>query len=55
MKIKALTGFCGRISMFGGEIREVEDEIAKDLIRAGHAEPVEETKEKTKKSSKKSK
>lgn len=37
MKIKALTSFCGAVSMFAGEVREVADEVARDLINAGHA------------------
>lgn len=37
MKIKALTSFCGPVSMFAGEVREVADEVARDLINAGHA------------------
>lgn len=38
MKLKALRSFAGKISMGAGEVREVlDEEIAKDLIRAGHA------------------
>lgn len=38
MRIKALKSFAGKISMYAGEVREVvEEAIARDLIRAGHA------------------
>lgn len=37
MIIKALTSFCGPISMHAGEVREVNDSAALDLIAAGHA------------------
>lgn len=37
MKIKALTSFAGLATMAMGEIKEVEDGIAKDLIAAGYA------------------
>lgn len=37
MKIKALTSFTGAITMTTGDIRDVEDAVAKDLIAAGYA------------------
>lgn len=38
MLIKALASFAGKVSMFAGEIRDVEDAaVAADLIRAGYA------------------
>lgn len=41
MRLKALKGFAGKVSMYAGEVREVADEfIAKDLIRAGYAQEV---------------
>lgn len=43
MKIKALRSFAGAVSMFEGEVREVEDKyIVDDLLRAGYAEPAAE-------------
>lgn len=37
MLVKALTSFGGKISMGVGEVREIlDEEIAKDLLRAGH-------------------
>lgn len=37
MLVKALTSFGGKISMGAGEVREIlDEEIAKDLLRAGH-------------------
>ena len=40
MKIKALVSFAGIVTMGRGEIRNVPDDIAKDLIQAKHAEKV---------------
>ncbi len=59
MKIKALTSFAGKVSMIENEVREVADELGRDLVRAGHAleikikketpvEPVEKPVEKPK-------
>lgn len=44
MKIKALVSFVGAVSMQQGEVREVSDELAKDLIKAKHAKKVTATK-----------
>ena len=38
MKIKALRGFSGMVTMTKDEERDVRDEIALDLINAGYAE-----------------
>jgi len=37
MRIKALRGFSGKVAMAPGEERDVRDEIAADLIKAGYA------------------
>lgn len=37
-KIRATTPFAGLVSMAAGEIREVSDDLATDLIQAGYAE-----------------
>lgn len=43
MLVKALTNFAGKVSMCVGEIREIaDDEIAKDLLRAGYIEELKE-------------
>ena len=43
MLIKAIASFAGKVSMYAGEIREVEDKaIADDLIKAGYAIKYEE-------------
>lgn len=43
MLIKAIASFAGKVSMYAGEIREVEDKaIADDLINAGFAIKYEE-------------
>lgn len=37
MRVKALKGFAGAISMRKGEIREIADDaVARDLLRAGY-------------------
>lgn len=39
MLLKALVSFGGKISMYAGEVREVEDDaIVQDLLRAGYVE-----------------
>ena len=54
MLAKALKSFAGTISMYAGEIREIADEeIAKDLLKAGHIEEVKAKAEKAEKPSKK--
>ena len=55
MLIKALKSFAGTISMYAGEIREIaDDEIVKDLLKAGYVEEIKEAKtQKTEKTSKK--
>lgn len=40
MKIRAVKGFAGVVSMRVGEVKNVPDEIARDLIQAGHARAV---------------
>jgi len=56
MRIKALKGFAGKISMYAGEVREVAEEaIARDLIRAGHAVEVKAEKPVEKKPARKKK
>lgn len=47
MLVKALTSFGGKISMGAGEVREIlDEEIAKDLLRAGHVVEVKAEKAK---------
>lgn len=41
---KALESFCGEISMFIGEVRELDESIAMPLLEAGLIEKVAETK-----------
>lgn len=49
---KALTSFCGIVSMRAGEVKDIADtNIAKDLIKAGYIEeikPAEKVKAETK-------
>lgn len=55
MLVKALKSFAGIVSMYTGETREIaEDEIAKDLLKAGYIKEIEEAKV-AKKGDKKSK
>lgn len=42
MKIKAKVSFAGIVTMGVGEVREVDSEIANDLLRAGYVEKVVE-------------
>lgn len=44
MKVKALRSFAGAVSMYEGEVREIRNNWAKDLIAAGHVKAVEEPK-----------
>ncbi len=53
MAYKALKSFSGLVSMRKGEERDIEDqEVVKDLLRAGYIEEVGGVKPKTAKSSK---
>lgn len=54
MLVKALTSFGGKISMGAGEVREIlDEEIAKDLLRAGHVVEAKAEKEAEKQADKK--
>ena len=47
MKVRALIGFCGLVSMRKNEIKEISDKhIVTDLIRAGYVEQIEKPKNK---------
>ena len=49
MKVKALVGFVGLVSMRKNEVKDIRDKkIVTDLIRAGYVEPIEEKKEEQK-------
>lgn len=53
MLVKALTSFGGKISMGAGEVREIlDEEIAKDLLRAGHVVEAKAEKQAAKKAEK---
>ena len=42
---KALKSFCGIVTMYKGEIKEIKDkEIVNDLLKAGYIEKVTQTK-----------
>lgn len=36
MKVKALVSFAGAVSMYAGEIREIDNILARDLLHAGY-------------------
>ena len=36
MKVKALVSFAGVVSMGAGETRDIDDNIARDLLHAGY-------------------
>lgn len=56
MKYKAIKSFGGKVSMHVGEVKNISDDnIAKDLLRAGYIEeikPAEKAKPKTTKTEK---
>ena len=55
MAYKATKSFSGVISMKKGDVRDItNEEVAKDLLRAGYVIELEESKPKTSTSSKKS-
>lgn len=40
MKVEAVESFCGAISMYGGEVRDIASEtLVKDLMQAGYITP----------------
>ena len=45
MLYKALKSFVGSVNAKRGDVKEISDEIAQDLLRAGYIEPVKATKE----------
>lgn len=60
MRVEALTSFAGKISMYEGEIREVNDLDVRDLLAAGYitevkaeAKPVQKPVENSKPTAKK--
>ena len=43
MKVRALVGFVGLVSMRKNDVKDIRDKkIVTDLIRAGYVEPIEE-------------
>ena len=53
MAYKALKSFSGLVSMRKGEVKEIKDqEVVKDLLRAGYIEDLGDEKPKSSKSSK---
>ena len=48
MKVRALIGFVGLVSMRKNEVKDICDKkIVADLIRAGYVEPVDKKEEKS--------
>ena len=43
-KYKATVGFCGIVSMYQGEVRELPEEIAAELLACGYIEEAETAK-----------
>jgi hypothetical protein len=49
MKVRALIGFVGLVSMRKNEVKDIRDKkIVTDLIRAGYVEPIDEKTDKQK-------
>ena len=47
MKVKALIGFSGLVSMRKGEVKDIRDKaIVTDLLRVGYVEQIEKPKNK---------
>lgn len=46
MRVKATTGFSGHFSMARGEVRDVSDDMAEDLLRAGYVQKIKISDEK---------
>ena len=44
MKYRALVSFAGKVTMYPGEIREIDKETAEGLLKAGYIEKIRETK-----------
>lgn len=43
MKVEAVESFCGAISMYGGEVKDIASEtLVKDLMKAGYVIPCKE-------------
>ena len=51
MKVEALTTFAGRVSMYKGEVKDIDDSLADSLARVNYVKKIEEKKE-TKKNGK---
>ena len=45
MLYKAIKSFVGVVNAKKGDVKELSDDIAKDLLRAGYVEPVKTAKE----------
>lgn len=54
MKVKALVSFCGNVSMYEGEVRDISDpSLLQDLLRVHYVKTVEEQKKEQKTTRKK--
>lgn len=42
MKVKALIPFAGIVTMGTGEVKQIPDDVARDLLSCGYVEAVEE-------------
>lgn len=41
MKVEALTTFAGRVSMYKGEVKDIDDSLADSLARVGYVKKIE--------------
>lgn len=54
MRVKALISFAGKLSMYKGQVAELQDgEVLNDLLSCGYVEEIEEPKPARKKAGKK--
>lgn len=42
MRVKALKGFAGKVTMYAGEVKDIPDDaVARDLLAAGYVKKIE--------------
>ena len=47
MKVEALTSFAGRVSMYKGEVKDIDDSLANSLLKAKYVKKIETKEKKT--------
>ena len=44
MKVKANVSFCGEVSMYKGEVREISNSLANPLLKCGYVTKIQKNK-----------